>query len=162
MMRLIGQRAARVAVLRPLLLPAMLLPATLLIAACSSAGDDPAGRSGGWSIDAGVYSNVATAEDGTTHGFELALPEGDQSRTAMLRMCETNCGEPREVTLMRGLNGVSFSVSEKGRTADVMVTPLRKGAVTMNADWGAGLEAVELPLRDADGGVGDPLAASDE
>lgn len=153
MIRLMGRRV-RAAGLRPLL-----LPAALLIAGCSGAGDDPAARSGGWAIDPGVYSNVKAAEDGTTHGFELTLPEGDQSRTAMLRMCETSCGEPREVTLMRGLNGVSFSVSEKGRTADVTVTPVRKGAVTMNADWGAGLEAVELPLRIADDGVTDPSAS---
>lgn len=127
----------------------MALLAALPLAACSGGEDELAARSGGWSIAAGTYSNVS-AENG---GLVLTLAQGDQSATGAFLRCDPSCGEAAEVAeaadvaLRRGLNGVSFSVSEQGRMVDVTVTPASPNSVSLSADWGAGLETVELPLK---------------
>lgn len=125
---------------------AAMLAVLIAVGACSKGADDPAGQSGGWSLPAGSYSDRTAGSDVDPRGFLLELPAGDRSRTAFLTRCAETCGPRHEAALMRGLNGVSFSVSEAGRAFDVTVTPAAADAVLLSADWGAGLEAVRLKV----------------
>jgi hypothetical protein len=118
--------------------------AFLALAGCSHGGDDPAAQSGGWSIAAGRYSNLTTSEKVT---LDLMLPQGDQGKVASIRVCDPDCADYDDLAMMRGLNGVSFSLTHRGKSVDVTVTPASPSAVDVNAAWGDGLTQTRLERK---------------
>lgn len=118
--------------------------ALMALAGCSQGADDPAGKSGGWTIAAGRYSNLSEQE---SIGLDLNLTDGDQSKTASLRVCDEGCVDYNDLLVMRGLNGLSFGLSHRGRSVDVMVTPASPTAALVSAEWGEALTMTRLEQK---------------
>lgn len=128
-----------------------------LVAGCSKGGDDPAGTADGWQIPAGTYRSIAKAQ----MGFEVHLSEGDKSPVAALSLCRPDCATPIHAAVMRGLNGISFSLSDAGHMVDVTLTPASMTEIMLAADWGKGLESVTLRrVEDRDGNGAAPADSS--
>lgn len=124
-------------------LSAALLIASMFLAGCGKGGDDPAGQSDGWSIAAGHYGNMASADQ---RRFAVHLPRGDRSEQGGLLSCfAEKCLDEQGFTARRGLNGISFVYQEAGRTVDVTITPVSPNSVMISGDWGSGLETAILP-----------------
>lgn len=115
--------------------------ALLALAGCSKGGDDPAGKADGWSIAAGRYSNLTTAE---AVKIDLNLPDGDQGKLASIRVCNPECDDFVDLPFMRGLNGISFSLNHRGTAVDVTVTPASPSAVFVSAAWERDLAMTRL------------------
>lgn len=123
------------------------------LAGCGSSTDPAEAGQGGWSIPAGVYGNVAQgAEGGTLKGVELRLDKGSESDVVEVVLCDDGCGTIAKRPLLRGLNGVSFTLPEGGRKFDVMIQPAKDG-VTFNIDRGNGIETEMLPRIDDEVGL---------
>lgn len=129
-----------------------------LAAGCSKGGDDPAGGADGWHIPAGTYRSISNAKQ----GFEVHLSEGDKSPIAALSLCRPECALPVHAAVMRGLNGVSFSLSDAGHMVDITLTPASMTEIMLAADWGKGLESVTLRRvgSEGDGGLDANRASS--
>lgn len=118
--------------------------ALLALAGCSKGGDDPAGTADGWSIAAGRYVNLTTSD---AVKLDLYLPDGDRGKVASLRVCDPECRDFNDLTLMRGLNGVSFSLNHRGKEVDVTVTPASPAAVSLSAAWDEDLTMSRLERK---------------
>lgn len=118
--------------------------ALLALAGCSKGGDDPAGNADGWSIAAGRYINLTTSD---AVKLDLNLPDGDQGKVASIRVCDPECSDFNDLDLMRGLNGVSFSLNLRGKAVDVTVTPASPSAVFVSAAWGQELIQTRLERK---------------
>ncbi len=96
-------------------------------------------------IPAGIYGNIALSEaSGGLAGYELKLPQGSESEAIQFVRCDQSCPALSVVPVRRGLNGLFFDVpSAAGQMTPVALERTADG-VSINVDWGNGLETVPL------------------
>lgn len=107
-------------------------------------------------ITPGIYSDVRmSGETGDLGGMELRLDSGSASTIVQFVHCEGWCNRVEQVAVRRGLNGVYFEVptGSGAQTVTITVQPDGERAVTVNADWGSGVQSRRLPRVDREFGL---------
>jgi hypothetical protein len=96
-------------------------------------------------IAPGIYSDVRmSGETGDLGGMELKLDQGSDSREIEFVFCEGWCNTVERSPVRRGLGGLSFALTYGEQQIDVTVQPAGADAVTVNVDFGGGMQQRRL------------------
>ena len=109
-------------------------------------------------ITPGIYGNVTINEEsGDPGGFEIALPQGSDTRSAEFAMCIGDCFS-FTVSPRRGLGGISFALQPFPNSSEQLYALRPDAGGIKLLISGGGLQDEEIRLERIDAAVGIAIA----